>query len=81
MPAERKRIVVIGGGISGLAAAYRLKRGAQQRGLPLDVTLPPRFVSHPRARDNRAAKGTPTLDRHRTQKPEPRHRPCVIPPK
>ena len=34
-----KRIVVIGGGITGLAAAYRLQRIARERGLPLDITL------------------------------------------
>jgi len=35
----RKRISVIGGGITGLAAAYRLQRSAQERSLPLDITL------------------------------------------
>ena len=36
---NRKRAIVIGGGITGLAACYRLKREAAQRGIPLDVTL------------------------------------------
>jgi oxygen-dependent protoporphyrinogen oxidase len=39
MSSERKRVVVVGGGISGLAAAYRVRVGARQRGLPLDLTL------------------------------------------
>ena len=35
----RKRAIVIGGGITGLAACYRLQREAAQRNIPLDVTL------------------------------------------
>ena len=34
-----KRVVVIGGGITGLTAAYRLRQGAQACGLPLEVIL------------------------------------------
>src|SRR6266851_3585841 len=34
-----KRIVVVGGGITGLAAAYRLKTQASQRNLSLDLQL------------------------------------------
>jgi len=34
-----KRVVVIGGGITGLTAAYRLRQVAQARGLPLEVIL------------------------------------------
>ena len=37
--ATRKRAVVIGGGITGLTACYRLAQQAQADGLPLDVTL------------------------------------------
>ena len=33
----RKRVVVIGGGITGLTTAYRLAQAAQARGLPLEV--------------------------------------------
>ena len=36
---DRKRAIVIGGGITGLAACYRLQREAAQRGIPVDVTL------------------------------------------
>ena len=36
---NRKHAVVIGGGITGLAACYRLQREAAQRNIPLDVTL------------------------------------------
>ena len=35
----KKRAIVIGGGITGLTAAYRLQREAARRELPLDVTL------------------------------------------
>lgn len=35
----RKHAIVIGGGITGLAAGYRLQREAGQRDIPLDVTL------------------------------------------
>ena len=34
-----KRAIVIGGGITGLAAGYRLQREAAQRNIPMDVTL------------------------------------------
>jgi oxygen-dependent protoporphyrinogen oxidase len=37
--APRPRVVVIGGGITGLAACYRLRRTADAHGLPLDITL------------------------------------------
>ena len=37
--ATRKRAVVIGGGITGLTACYRLTQQAQAGGLPLDVVL------------------------------------------
>ena len=37
--ANRKRAVVIGGGITGLTACYRLMQQAQADGLPLDVVL------------------------------------------
>ena len=37
--ANRKRAVVIGGGITGLATCYRLTQQAQAGGLPLDVVL------------------------------------------
>src|SRR5713226_8744028 len=39
MTSERKRVVIIGGGIAGLAAAYRLQQESRQRHLPLDITL------------------------------------------
>ena len=35
----RKHAIVIGGGITGLAACYRLQREAAARGIPLDITL------------------------------------------
>lgn len=34
-----KKIVIIGGGISGLSAAYRLSRLSKQSGVPLDISL------------------------------------------
>jgi oxygen-dependent protoporphyrinogen oxidase len=37
--ASRRRVVVIGGGITGLTVCYRLYRESQARGLPLDITL------------------------------------------
>ena len=37
--ASRKRVVVLGGGITGLTASYRLCRAAQMHDLPFDVTL------------------------------------------
>ncbi|PON13812.1 protoporphyrinogen oxidase [Candidatus Entotheonella serta] len=36
---SRKQVVVIGGGITGLTACYRLHRHASERGLPLEITL------------------------------------------
>jgi oxygen-dependent protoporphyrinogen oxidase len=38
-PGRCKRVVVIGGGITGLTAAYRLTRAAQAREAPLEVVL------------------------------------------
>ena len=35
----RKRAIIIGGGITGLTACYRLQREAAARNIPLDVTL------------------------------------------
>ena len=34
-----RRVVVVGGGISGLSAAYRLTVGAAERGLPIELSL------------------------------------------
>src|SRR3990170_1482768 len=39
MAAGVKRVAVIGGGITGLAAAHRLCEEAAQREMPLEVTL------------------------------------------
>ena len=39
MVQERKRAIVIGGGITGLAAAYRLKSEAENKGIPLEINL------------------------------------------
>ena len=39
MAQKPKRALVIGGGITGLAASYRLTREAEKRGIPLHVTL------------------------------------------
>lgn len=39
MKQQLKRAIVIGGGITGLAASYRLTREAERRGIPLHVTL------------------------------------------
>ena len=36
---DRKRAIVIGGGITGLSACYRLQREAAAREIPLEVTL------------------------------------------
>ena len=38
-PERRKRVVVIGGGITGLTVAYRLTRAAQTGDVPLEVLL------------------------------------------
>lgn len=35
----RKKVIVLGGGVTGLAAAYRLQEAARARGLALDLTL------------------------------------------
>lgn len=34
---ERRKVAVIGGGVTGLTAAYYLQRIAQQNNLPVDV--------------------------------------------
>ena len=39
MTDAQKRAIVIGGGITGLSAAYRLKRESEKRGMPLEVIL------------------------------------------
>lgn len=39
MVQEQKRAIVVGGGITGLAAAYRLKCEAEKREISLDITL------------------------------------------
>jgi protoporphyrinogen/coproporphyrinogen III oxidase len=39
MDGTRRRVVVIGGGITGLTTAYRLTQAIQERELPLDVVL------------------------------------------
>lgn len=39
MAQELNRAIVIGGGITGLAAAYRLKREGEKRDIPLEITL------------------------------------------
>ncbi|NMD72547.1 protoporphyrinogen oxidase [Bacillus sp. DNRA2] len=36
---DKKRVIVVGGGITGLAAAYYLQKEASEKSLPLDVTL------------------------------------------
>ena len=36
---ERKRIVIVGGGITGLSAAYKLQRAMHEQNVPLDITL------------------------------------------
>ena len=36
---NNRRAIVIGGGITGLTAAYRLQREAAARDIPLDITL------------------------------------------
>lgn len=36
---DRTRAIVVGGGITGLAACYRLQHEAAQRDIPLDITL------------------------------------------
>lgn len=39
MTQPHKRAIVIGGGITGLAAAYRLKNEAEKRNIPLDLKI------------------------------------------
>ena len=39
MTQPHKRAIVIGGGITGLAAAYRLKNEAKKRNIPLDIKI------------------------------------------
>src|SRR5438876_4169057 len=39
MDGSRKRVIVIGGGITGLTTSYRLAQAAQERGFPLEVVL------------------------------------------
>ncbi|MEK6710941.1 MAG: protoporphyrinogen oxidase [Nitrospinota bacterium] len=39
MTAAARRALVLGGGITGLVACLRLRQGARERGLPLEVTL------------------------------------------
>ncbi|GLB58818.1 protoporphyrinogen oxidase [Cytobacillus sp. NCCP-133] len=39
MQEERRKVVIIGGGITGLAAAYYLQKEAEEKGLHLDVKL------------------------------------------
>lgn len=39
MQQERKRTIVIGGGITGLAASYRLMREAEKQRSPLDIVM------------------------------------------
>ncbi|WP_194841155.1 protoporphyrinogen oxidase [Sporosarcina cascadiensis] len=36
---ERKKAVIIGGGITGLSAAYYMQKAAEEQGYPLDITL------------------------------------------
>jgi len=36
---QRKKVVVIGGGITGLSAAFYMQKEAREKGLPLDVLL------------------------------------------
>lgn len=36
---ERKKVVIIGGGITGLSAAYYMQKEARENGLPLDIFL------------------------------------------
>jgi protoporphyrinogen/coproporphyrinogen III oxidase len=36
---ERKHVVVVGGGISGLSAAYHLQKESEAGGIPLEITL------------------------------------------
>lgn len=39
MKVERKKVVIVGGGITGLAAAFYMQREAHEQNLPLDLVL------------------------------------------
>lgn len=39
MSEQRKKVVVVGGGITGLSAAFYMQKEAREKGLPLDVLL------------------------------------------
>ena len=39
MQKQRKKVVIVGGGITGLSAAYYMQKEAREKGLPLDVLL------------------------------------------
>ena len=39
MNEQRKKVVIVGGGITGLSAAYYMQKEAREKGLPLDVLL------------------------------------------
>lgn len=39
MNEQRKKVVIVGGGITGLSAAYYMQKEASDKGLPLDVLL------------------------------------------
>ncbi|MCZ2257283.1 protoporphyrinogen oxidase [Sporosarcina sp. G11-34] len=39
MNEQRKKVVIIGGGITGLSAAFYLQKEAREKGLPIDVLL------------------------------------------
>ena len=39
MTEEKQKVVVLGGGITGLAAAFYLQKEVKEKKLPVDVTL------------------------------------------
>lgn len=39
MTEQRKKVVIVGGGITGLSAAFYMQKEAREKGLPLDVIL------------------------------------------
>ena len=39
MNEQTKKVVIIGGGITGLSAAFYMQKEAREKGLPLDVLL------------------------------------------